>query len=178
MSCEKIITNGEINSQIFIILQLKHRPSGKLVTVVGVHLKSKEPNYEKRQHQIEEVLKAIKLHCSNLKDFDKHPLLLCGDFNGAPFEKFYQTITEDAELNHLVDAYSVNVKKKEPTTIKIRNGSMLRREIDYIFFNRAALQLQSLLELPHNDEIIERQGLPNLKYSSDHLSLVCDFKLI
>ena len=177
MICEKIILNDEINSQVFIVLQLLHKPSNKLITIVAVHLKSKIQNFEKREQQIKEILKAVKIHCSNL-NINDHPLIMCGDFNGAPFEKFYSHIINDGTLTNLKDAYSIIADKKEPTTIKIRNSEMLKREIDYIFFNQNSLKLSGYLDLPKNNELIKKVGLPNLQYSSDHLSLVCDFSFV
>ena len=177
MICEKIILSDEINSQVFIVLQLLHRLSKKLITIVAVHLKSKVENFERREQQIKEILKAVKLHCSNL-NINDHPLIICGDFNGAPFEKFYSNIINDETLTNLKDAYSIIADKKEPTTIKIRKSAMLKREIDYIFFNKNSLKLCGYLDLPKNNELIENIGLPNLQYSSDHLSLVCDFSFV
>jgi len=177
MSCEKIIANDEIHNQIFVILQLKHIKTGKLITVVCLHLKSKAINHERREIQIRTILESVSLHCSRL-NIHEHPIFMCGDFNGSPDENFYNLIVNDPKIKNLKDAYSIVVDKKEPTTIKIRDSVFLRREIDYIFFNTKAIELCSYLKLPVNNELIESEGLPNPTYSSDHLSLVCDFKFI
>lgn len=177
MSCEKVIVNNEIHNQIFIILQLKHKKTGKVITVVCLHLKSKAQNHERREGQTRTILERVALHCSR-ENIHEHPIFMCGDFNGAPTEKFYQLIVEDERITNLKDAYSISVDKKESTSIKIRDSKFLRREIDYIFFNTKAIVLCGYLKLPVNDELIEKEGLPNAKYSSDHLSLVCDFKFI
>lgn len=175
MSCEKIMINEEICSQVFIIITLKHTKTKKNVTIVCLHLKSKAKNHERRERQIQFVLNSLKIHLSG-STYASEPILLCGDFNGEPFENFCKLIVNDKDLTNLVDSYSLVSKgKKEPTTIKIRDSKMLRRGIDYVFYNKNALKLNGYLELPKNDELIEEQGLPNLKYSSDHLSLVCDF---
>ena len=179
LSCEKIVTdNNEKNNQSFIILDLKHKSSGKLLTVVCLHLKSKSENFQRRESQIKAILKSVAFHCSKYGDLTKHSMLFCGDFNGVPSEDFYKLITEDTVITNLKDAYSINVEEKEPTTIKVRNSKWIRRGIDYIFFSQANFKLCSYLALPTNNEIIEREGLPNQNYSSDHLSLVCDFKFI
>lgn len=175
LSCEKIITNGVINSQILIILQLKHKLSGRIITVVCIHLKSKAENSAIREAQIHAILKAVALHCSG-QDLNDHPILMCGDFNGEPFEKFYELITCDGVIKNLKDVYSVVADKKQPTTIKIRQSKWFKRAIDYIFFNQS-LEVCGFLELPNDNELIEREGLPNVLYSSDHFSLLCDFKL-
>lgn len=175
MSCEKIITeDGQVNNQSFSILELRHKPTGNLLTVVCIHLKSKKAHAEKRRAQIDFILKSVIVHCSKHKDLKSHPLIFCGDFNGQPYEAFYKLITENDQLN-LKDVYSQYVDKKEPTTIKCRESVWIKREIDYIFFTENSLQVLSYLELPKDEKLIEEQGLPNEKYSSDHLSLVCDF---
>ena len=185
MSCEKIIVNGEICPQIYIILQLKHIKSKKIITLVCLHLKSKVKNYLRREIQMQEVLKGIKIHLSgnrwkeNSILNNRHPILLCGDFNGEKFENFYEMIVNDKDLPNLVDAYTeANNGIKEPTTIKLRNEIMQKRGIDYIFYRKTALKLIGYLDLPKNDALLDEQGLPNLRYSSDHLSLICDFILI
>lgn len=170
MSCEKIVINSEINSQVFIILQLLHRPSGKLITVVCLHLKSKVQYAEKREAQIKEVLGAL-----SLSEIGTHPVLMCGDFNGEPFEAFYPLVVEDGKLE---DAYTADDGNKKPTTIKLREGVMLKRAIDYIFYSKKSLKVKSFLEIPIENEKINLKGLPNGNYSSDHLSLVCDFTFL
>jgi nocturnin len=179
LSCEKIIIDNDINAQVFIILRLKHKQSGNLLTVVCLHLKSKDEYHQKREAQIKEILKTLKFHIEGSElILKKHPLIICGDFNGEPFENFYKNIMNNEDFNHLKDAYMFENENKQATTIKIMptNKSMIRRAIDYIFYNQENLVLNSYLELPKNDDLIEQEGLPNLKYSSDHLSLVCDFE--
>jgi endonuclease/exonuclease/phosphatase family metal-dependent hydrolase len=178
MSCEKVVTNGEINPQVFIILQLKHLATNNLVTVMAIHLKSKVAYHQKRNAQIKYIIDRLKVHLDgstfNVKN---HALVLCGDFNGEPFEDFHSVIVNDFDLE-VRDAYTFSGHPKEPTTIKKRssNGEMIRRGIDYIFYNPSVLQLKSYLKLPKNNQLIDEQGLPNMIYSSDHLSLVADFK--
>lgn len=186
MTCgEKIIVNDEINPQVFIILQLQHRPTGNLVFVVCLHLKSKIKNFSRREAQIKIVLESIKLHLrgswwmENLPKLENVPLIMCGDFNGEPFENFHSLIVNDNSLK-LKDAYTLPDGTKEPTTIKYRGdkGEFFKRAIDYVFYNPNVLKVENYLELPKNEKSIMEKGLPNLVYSSDHLSLVCDFKFI
>lgn len=178
MSCEKIVLNSDINSQVFVIIQLRHKPSGNLVTLVCLHLKFKVENHERRDSQIGEILKALKAHLfSSFGSVNKHPVIMCGDFNGEPFEKFYKKIVKNGDLDFR-DAYTFEPNPKQPTTIKKRGeeGKMLRRGIDYIFYTQDKLELTEYLELPENDLLINEQGLPNLSHASDHLSLVASFK--
>lgn len=179
LSCEKIIIEEDIHPQVFIILQLKHKITNKLITIACLHLKSKSPNFEKREKQIKYILNAIKIHLKGaMIDISSHPILLCGDFNGEPFERFYELVTNDESCKNLVDAYTVaNNGIKEATTIKERDSKMIRRAIDYIFYNKLSIDLVGYLQLPKNNKLLDDNGIPNLEFSSDHLSLVCDFKI-
>jgi len=180
MSCEKVILNDEINSQVFIILKLKHKPTEKYLHLVCLHLKAKDKYHEKRHEQIKHILNTLKKHLKGtINSLRTHPVLICGDFNGEPFENFYTELIHDEEIK-LEDAYTFDSAPKEPTTIKLRaeKGSMLKRAIDYIFYNPKGLKLTGYFELPKENSLIEEQGLPNLTHSSDHLSLIADFKFL
>lgn len=181
LSCEKIITGSEVNSQIFIILQLKHKPTSRVLTLVCVHLKSKENYFEKREAQVSEIIKSLKSHLSgSLGDnYQNYPVIFLGDFNGEPFEKFYHLIRNEPKLN-FCDAYTLPDGSKQPTTIKIRseNETIIKRAIDYIFFTPSVLKLTEYLEFPIDQDNINMRGLPNLNFSSDHLSLVANFKFL
>lgn len=181
MSCEKIAINSELNSQIFIILQLRHKPTNKMITLVCLHLKSKESYHEKREAQIGEIMKSLKSHLSgSFEDgYQDQPVMLLGDFNGEPFEKFYDLIRNDQNLA-LTDAYTLPDGSKYPTTIKLRETSnkIIKRAIDYIFYTPSVLKLTEYLELPIDNDDLDKNGLPSLNFSSDHLSLVANFKFI
>jgi endonuclease/exonuclease/phosphatase family metal-dependent hydrolase len=180
MSCEKVILNDEINAQVFINLKLKHKPTEKYFHLVCLHLKAKEQFHEKRHEQIKHILKTFKIHIKGTtKSLRTHPLLICGDFNGEPFENFYSELANDEEIK-LEDAYTFDGGLKESTTIKLNkeNGSMIKRAIDYIFYNPKGLKLTGYFNLPKENQLIEEQGLPNLTHSSDHLSLIADFKFL
>ncbi len=183
MSCEKIVIDGEVNTQTFILMHLRHRPTGQPLTVVCLHLKAKVPNHEKRAQQVTEILRLLVQHLRGIdKDLERHAVIVCGDFNGEPFEKFYELMTNDPLDFGFRDAYSppfLNRTAKQPTTIKYKGegGALLQRAIDYVFFTKSTLKLTGFLELPaENDLLVNTQGLPNLAFSSDHLSLVCDFR--
>ena len=172
--------DNDITSQVFIIMDLLHKPTNKSMTIVCLHLKSKVENFKRREKQIEIILAAVKVHVSGNYNLQDHPLIICGDFNGESFEKFYEVITNYNEIPTLIDAYSTFCEKKEPTTVKFKgkDGSLIQRGIDYVFFNKTTFKLVGYLELPKNDQLIKSQGLPNLQFSSDHLSLLCDFVFI
>jgi nocturnin len=181
LCCEKITLTDKTHSQIFVILQLKHRETNNIITIVCVHLKSKEGYHELRNRQIKYILNSLSNHLkdTNIKNINDHPILICGDFNGENFEEFYQNHFNDKPFENclLKDVYTSLNGEKRPTTIKIRNGEMIKRGIDYIFHNTTStkLKLISYFDLPKIDDIY---GLPNYQLPSDHLSLIADFKII
>jgi nocturnin len=178
LHCENICVNDVNHSQVFVVLQLEHLSSKKLLTIVCLHLKSKIPSANKRTEQMEYILKILKRHLNTVKDLDKHPIIVCGDFNGEPYEKFYSLIMSDDILS-FENSYIGCVDsdgKDLPSTFKIREpNGLISRTIDYIFYTKKSLNLIQYLKLPNTNEI---DALPNLSYPSDHLSLCCDFELI
>jgi mRNA deadenylase 3'-5' endonuclease subunit Ccr4 len=52
--------------------------------------------------------------------------------------------------------------------------------LDYILYTRDSLQPRALLELPSEAEVGARpgEGLPNANWSSDHISLMCEFSVV
>jgi nocturnin len=151
------------------------------LTVVCLHLKAKPDQAAKRADQISYILSNIKSHLNikSLKDSDQHPLLICGDFNGDPFEKFFEIIANDKEIN-LANSYADSIDsngKPQSTTFKIRASTgLVSRTIDYIFYSKSNLSRVDYLQLPSENEIDNLIALPSLSYPSDHISLVCDFQ--
>ena len=181
LHCENIFVNESNQSQVFIILELRHLVTNKMITIVCLHLKSKVQNSERRKHQIEYILKILKRHLNTgngESGEDRSSIIICGDFNGEPFEDFYSNIVNDKELK-FYDSYEKCVDsndKRLPSTIKIREpNGLITRLIDYIFYTPKSLKLTQYLKLPENKEI---EPLPNLSYASDHLSLVSDFEIL
>lgn len=182
MSCEKLITENEINSQVYIMLNLVHIPTGNPILIVCTHLKAQTHHYERRRLQMNEILKSLRLHLAgdNNSPLDsRYPVILTGDLNGEPDEEFHKSILNFPDLS-LRDAYTIISNGKKESTLRVkRENGMDKVAIDYLFFNTKSMDLLGYLELPDNSEkYINEHGLPNLTYSSDHLSLVCDFKFL
>jgi len=179
-TCQIVKVDNKMNSQVFIILQLRHIPTEKIFTVVCLHLKSNIKFAQVRETQIKQIMKFLGEFLAGKLDgkVDGHPVIICGDFNGEPFESFHELVVGDKIVCGLKDAYTKKDEIKQATTIKFRDGEWLRRGIDYVFFSEKALEVVGLLELPRNNEVIEEKGLPNELFSSDHLSLVCDFRFL
>ena len=183
-STEKIVINGEVNSQVFLILELLHSETKSKITVLSLHLKSDRDSshQELRALQIKEVLKSVKTHIKrndSKYDFASHKLFLCGDFNGSKDEEFNELIKSDPDFISLVDAYTDENDDKCATLIRFKGPDkpMFKKDLDYIYYNKSSSKLTQFLELPNNDELTNTFGLPNLKYASDHFSLVADFQI-
>lgn len=179
LHCENICINESNHAQVFVILELRHLVSGKLITVVALHLKSKVQNSERRSEQTAYILQILKRHLNTEKEIEDRSIIICGDFNGEPFEPFYNQVINDKSLkldDSYVNCVDSESKNRLPSTFKIREPhGLISRLIDYIFYTSKSLKLTQYLKLPDLGEI---EALPNLSYPSDHLSLVCDFEII
>jgi nocturnin len=164
---QSICLNGEHESQVFIIVQLKHKFTKKRVTIISVHLKAYEDFAPRRAKQIEFILKVLKEHVLETEQdaFNNQAVILCGDMNGDFLEPFYKLIVND-EVFKFRDAYP----KFEKSNRRQKNA------IDYVFYTDECLNLMNLLEVdvPSKKRHFE---LPSLEYPSDHFSLVCDFQI-
>ena len=52
LHCENICVDGVNQDQVFVILELKHLSSNKIITIVSLHLKSKVQFSERRTTQV------------------------------------------------------------------------------------------------------------------------------
>lgn len=99
------------------------------------------------------------------------PMIICGDFNAEPSEPVYELLSNS--LLNLGSAYAYTGEEPEYTSWKVREDGEQRQTLDYIFYSKNNLEVDSVLTFPSGCEIGETR-LPSLIYPSDHLSLVCD----
>ena len=99
-------------------------------------------------------------------------VILTGDFNAEPSEPVLETVTHDSSL-HLQSSYSI--PDTDFTTWKIRDSGEEKHVLDYIF-HTPELQTLRTLDMPSESDVGSSR-LPSLRYASDHVSLVSDFKL-
>ena len=65
------------------------------------------------------------------------------------------------------------------TTWKFRQGKESKHMIDYIFYSDSTLSIDRFLSLPDWSEIsTSLYKLPNLRYPSDHISIVADIRIL
>lgn len=145
-------------------------------SVFVTHLKAKSGFEELRYQQGEFILDYLN------KNALQWPIIVCGDFNADQSEAVYQSFsTSDIGLYSAYTKLSINSEEPAYTTWKVRcsadGPAETCRTIDYIWCSKDSIEITSLLDLP-KEEDVGKDRLPSLSYPSDHLSLVCDFKLV
>jgi len=145
---------------VLVKLQLKSSPL--LLTIVAVHLKAKDGNEKVRENQVKTLVQE-------LKDFSKGTIVvICGDFNDIPDSLAFKAVKTVENLNSAYSYYdNTNI---EPFTTYKERSCVVKRCIDYIFFDKTALVPLQLLEIPHLDV-----PLPRKDYPSDHLAISAIF---
>ncbi|KAL1517604.1 hypothetical protein ABEB36_001345 [Hypothenemus hampei] len=168
------------SNQVALLMILKVKETGREICVVTTHLKAKHNALlaTLRNEQGKDLLDFLKRNCGD------RPVILAGDFNAEPVEPVYSTML--ASEQNLASAYAecyanndgLPSAAREPpyTTWKIRDAGEICHTIDYIFYSKNQLDVETVLEFPEGSEIGEAR-VPSLSYPSDHFSLVCDFRL-
>ncbi|XP_013773535.1 nocturnin-like isoform X2 [Limulus polyphemus] len=161
------------SNQVMILCIFRRKSDGQEFCVATTHLKARQGVLlsSVRNEQGKDLLEFIRLH------HDQRPVIITGDFNAEPSEPVYSTLTTCAELKlDSAYAYLSNQHAEPPyTTWKIREEGEVCHTLDYIFFSKDTMELQSLLVFPCGEDIGEDR-VPSYRYSSDHFSLVCDFR--
>ncbi|XP_060520021.1 nocturnin isoform X2 [Cylas formicarius] len=167
------------SNQVAILVNLKIKESGQEICVATTHLKARHSALlaTLRNEQGKDLVQFLQRHCED------RPLIVCGDFNAEPSEPVYTTMLKSRE--DMASAYAdcdinsrLTSREREPlyTTWKIREEGEICHTIDYIFYGKDKLEVESVLEIPSGEDIGEDR-VPSLSYPSDHFSLVCDFKI-
>merc|ERR1719244_1140600 len=159
------------SDQFVLWSNLQEKSTGKQITVATTHLKARQGKLLStlRNEQGKDMLDW--LHDQS----EGRPLLLSGDFNADPTEPVYQTVV--SHRLGMESAYKYDQESPTPedyTTWKIRETGEQKYVLDYIFHSQAMTPLR-VLDMPTVEEI-GKERLPSLKFPSDHLSLVADFR--
>ncbi|CAG9763398.1 unnamed protein product [Ceutorhynchus assimilis] len=157
------------SNQVALLMNLKVKQTGQELCVMTTHLKARHSALMAtlRNEQGKDLLQFLKRHCAD------RPVILSGDFNAEPIEPVYSTVCQA----DLTSAYKECVASEPPyTTWKIRQEGEVCHTIDYIFYSKNLLEVESVLEFPTEKDIGEGR-VPNLSYPSDHFSMACDFRL-
>lgn len=167
-------------NQVAIVQTLVCRVTGRRLCVAVTHLKARSGWERLRSAQGSDLLQNLRGITSQGRRRSEEspgamPLIVCGDFNAEPSEEVYRRFSSSAlGLNSVYKLLSSD-GQKEPayTTWKIRPSGESRSTLDYIWYSHDALRVESLLDIP-TEEQIGPDRLPSYHYPSDHLSLLCD----
>lgn len=167
-------------NQVAIVQTLMCRVTGRRLCVAVTHLKARSGWERLRSAQGSDLLQNLRGITSRGRRRSEEspgamPLIVCGDFNAEPSEEVYRRFSSSAlGLNSVYKLLSSD-GQEEPayTTWKIRPSGESRSTLDYIWYSHDALRVESLLDIP-TEEQIGPDRLPSYHYPSDHLSLLCD----
>ncbi|CAH0545835.1 unnamed protein product [Brassicogethes aeneus] len=167
------------SNQVALLVNLKIKETGQEVCITTTHLKARKGALLStlRNEQGKDLLNFV------AENSGHRPVVLCGDFNAEPVEPVYSTIINSQNLE-ISSAYAdcnnsnIGSAEREPpyTTWKIRDEGEICHTIDYIFYTKNNLEVESVLEFPTGEEIGENR-IPSFSYPSDHFSLVADLKI-
>jgi len=185
-------------NQVYIIVPLQIRDTGKCVVVAATHLKAKKGPVNEQIRQIEAL--ELRHRAENMADtliehgWKDVSILMVGDFNSEPMDTSISSILSQEECNgykkswKFQSAYPLHENDSSPensmfTTWKTRKDGTIRRIIDYIFHashqkqcveDGEGLRCTHFLSVPEGE--VERGHssvcsgpLPGFRYPSDHL---------
>ena len=179
-------------NQVAIVQTLRCRATGRQLCVAVTHLKARSGWERLRSAQGADLLHRLRtITCRAASssstatctvDSDASgglsedlPLVVCGDFNAEPSEDVYRRfLSSPLRLDSAYKLLSSD-RQTEPayTTWKIRPSGESRSTLDYIWYSHDSLSVETLLDIP-SEEQIGPDRLPSYHYPSDHLSLLCD----
>ena len=181
---------NDVPTTAFIGVQLRHRMSGKILSVLTCHLKAKQGvDMEAiRQSQIKLILDNLLALGGGEKRF-----LMMGDFNTTPAEhciaeKESTTVVQYVQSWNngcLTSAYPFLTPSVDGSTMswaystwKSRGGKEVQRLIDYIWYSRDYFKVSWIQSVPESKEMEDsRSKLPDIRYPSDHFALCTKFIL-
>ncbi len=181
---DKITKSYQVGkNQIYIILTLHHRETGRKLIVATTHLKAKQnsTNEQIRTCQVEELMnrlneKAQMVAIEHDMPVDEIPIILMGDFNADPDGDGNTCIKSVlCKSPNFRSAYDLD--DQFFTTWKTRGDKTVRHVIDYIFYNNVkGFKCSQVLNIP-DDKEIEPTKLPGFRHPSDHLNIGAKFQL-
>jgi len=180
----------DTDSQVGIIAQLQPTEPGKRLILATTHLKATKTaaGEEIRRDQIKYLLQRIS--DTSAQCMEPHVVLLSGDLNASPITSKFDSLVYPEIVGHplgLESAYSLwrtgNAEgatgEPDYTSFKVRgssgwnggSGGVAKYTIDYIFYSKGDVRPRRLLDIP-KVECVGPDGLPSLKYPSDHLAIM------
>eukprot|EP01138_Halocafeteria_seosinensis_P000819 gb/GECG01000840.1/.p1 GENE.gb/GECG01000840.1/~~gb/GECG01000840.1/.p1 ORF type:complete len:341 (+),score=35.65 gb/GECG01000840.1/:1-1023(+) len=170
------------------LFQANHTAEGQHVMICSMHFKAKEGQENERKRlaqakQLKAALARIRKHWTEELELPRVPPLIIGcDMNDVSGSSPHTEMLseEPNEGMRLDSAYAT--ERQLFTTWKFRHDvdtgevKEVERIIDYIFYEKSQLQVQTCSELPSKEEL-GPSGIPSAEYPSDHLQLSATFNL-
>jgi nocturnin len=174
--------NGLESNQVALLCTFQCRVSKRIFSVCTTHLKARKGSLLSlvRDQQGKDLLNFVESECrskipstGDSKFSSNIPFIITGDFNAETSEPVYQTMTESLSSvyqDNLPPSYLApsNWTRREDENFETK------QTVDYIFYQRDAMTVTSVLDLYSPDL---KNPLPNDQYPSDHLSLAAQFIL-
>lgn len=177
---------------ISVAVRLEHKESRQEIILGNVHIHW-DPTYKDVK-----LVQAIMLVEELEKIALRHPkaaVILCGDFNSLPDSGVFNFIENGSIgpqhadfMGHTYEPYSnegashtVNLKSAyslSPEPLSFSNfTASFEGVIDYVFFRPGTLSVTGLLGSVPSEYTKQLVGLPSQHFSSDHISLLVEFRL-
>ncbi|GFT17840.1 2',5'-phosphodiesterase 12 [Nephila pilipes] len=114
-------------------------------------------------------------------------LILCGDFNSCPEFGVYHLMTTGSLNEDCIDWHSnpeenvSGIPLKHTLSLDSACGTPPYTNytegfvgcLDYIFYNKAHLQVEDMVPFPNHELVIKNTALPSRVFPSDHIALIC-----
>lgn len=193
--------NRCLKGNVGLILVLDAVDGSGPIIVANTHLFWDPDLTDVKLFQVDAFLQELELQCSRLGA--DVPIIIGGDFNSEPVSSVYELLStgtcggrddigEDSfgvlttcrltHNLHLRSSYSL--AGAEPAYTNYTSSFV--GALDYIWYTPESIVATALMEIPDERALFSQnlegdgsiEGLPNVQWSSDHLSLVVDFSML
>nr|XP_022905545.1 2',5'-phosphodiesterase 12-like [Onthophagus taurus] len=188
----KDLKEGVLKQHTSLLLAALQCKNTKTVLVVAnTHLFYHSEAGDIRLVQAVIANKCIQKFCNDVKSIcngSKIAVIFCGDFNSLPESGVYNYMINDiSKCNKELEQIGCNTNFLKKNLIY---GSAYETPpftnytdnfkgcLDYIFYEKDAMELTKIVPLPTEDEMSVNVALPNQYFPSDHVALIADFKLL
>lgn len=166
-------TEGGDSHQVALLARLKLRqPKESTVPPICVamaHFKAKTDGRELRAAQGKHLIEEASAFSET-----GEPVIIVGDFNATAEEEVYKLFSDNDAHPDLKLASSYGGGEPSFTSWKFRAKGEAKYTIDYIWYTPERLCVEGVWGVPGEGDIGE-DGLPCLRYPSDHVALATHF---
>lgn len=194
--------NRCLKGNVGLILVLDAVDGSGPIIVANTHLFWDPDLTDVKLFQVDAFLQDLEVQCSRLGGGDV-PIIIGGDFNSEPVSSVYDLLSTGMCGNRDdigEDSYGVLTTCRLTHNLHLRSSYSLAGTepaytnytstfvgtLDYIWYTPESIVATALMEIPDERALFSQnlegdgsiEGLPNIQWSSDHLSLVVDFSML